>query len=111
MTKNLTKRFKIVRIIAYETLLGECVHFQSMIFVSHYMFIIFLSVLMSLDISVPTVLSDNTPFVESIFIFYLHGAEKSEFLLFSSKESLLLSVCLVSKYSTTPGFIKMMFPT
>ena len=83
MTRNLTKRFKNVRIIAYESFLGECANFLSMIFVSHYMFIIFLSVLISHDISLPTVLSDNTPFVESIFspIFYLPGAKISDFLL------------------------------
>ena len=52
MTKYLTKRLNIVRIIAYETLFGEYGHFLSIIFVSHYIFISFLSVLMSLDISV-----------------------------------------------------------
>ena len=49
----------------------------------------FLSVLMLLDICVPTVLSDNAPFVESIFnpIFYLPGAGISDFLFKSSKNA------------------------
>ena len=93
-------------------MLGECIYFLLMIFVSHYMFIIFLWVLMSLDMSVPTVLSDNKHFVESIFcsIFYLPGAGISDFLLCSFEESLWLSICSVSKYSTSIRFITSTLP-
>ena len=70
MIINLTKRFRNFRIIAYKTLLGECTHFLSMIFVSHYIFIIFLSVLILLDNSVPTVLSDNSLLYNRYSILY-----------------------------------------